>query len=213
MRSRWIGLLLLGLVLLWPARAGAEQKTVGGIRIVDAEGATIGQEPAPPGEKIFRLPAGVDRFLVALDFEGSAPAEVAVRVMGPSGTVLFEESNTYSAPDTYTVEVGNQGVPFAEQEYVVNVYVGVDSDSYLADSLQLVVGTAALPSEVAADTSSGGQAASGDALALAPTMVAAPAAPAVPGGPSWQILGLALVGILALGAIVVWAGWSAMSRK
>ena len=47
------------------APASAQDSGVGELRVVDDSGQTLGQEPAPPVEKLYRLEAGVDRFTVA----------------------------------------------------------------------------------------------------------------------------------------------------
>lgn len=211
-RWRWAALPLMAAALLWAAEAAGAQETVGGLRLVDAAGETVGQEPAPPGEKLFRLLAGVTEFTVAMDFEGAAPIDVQIRVMGPSGTVLFQETETYEAPGTQTVVVDNAGSPFAEQEYVVNAYVG--PDAYLADSMQLVVGDVVLPTPgdeapVEAQALEAQTVTQGD-VAGAPADV--PAAAPVPGGPSTAVLLLAVAGIVVLFGIVLWAGWSATRR-
>jgi hypothetical protein len=194
----------------------AQDGGVGELRMVDDTGQTAGQEPAPPGEKLFRLEAGVDRFIVAFDFDGASANDVQLRVMGPSGAVLFQETETYSEPGTYTMEFDNDGVPFPEQDYVVNSYIG--PDFYLADSLQLVVGDAQLPdsgSEAVVEIDAG-DAGQPDAHALVaepfPTQPTQAESAEIPGGPSWQVLALAGLGVLVLLAIVVWAGWSALHR-
>jgi len=190
------------------------QGTVGSLRIVDETGQTIGQEAAPPGEKLFRLPAGVTAFRVAMDFEGSAATDVQLRVMGPSGTILFQSTDSYSAPETVAVDVDNNGQPFTDQEYVINAYVG--ADAYLADSLQLVVGDAQLPTPAEQLGAQSGVldplAASGQLVAQAPPPASGQLRTEVPGGPSNTVLALAVAGIAALFAIVLWAGWSATRR-
>ena len=193
---------------------GLAQETIGGLRIVDDTGAITGQEEAPAGEKLYRLPAGVIAFNVAMDYDGSSPTDVQVRVMGPSGTVLFQKAETLTQPGPVTVVVTNGGQPFADQEYVVNAYVG--ADQYLADSLQLVVGEAQLPTpEEAQATSESSMLNPVSAMSgtLAETPSSSATAPtSVPGGPSNAVLGLAVAGILALTGIVVWAAWSATHR-
>jgi len=133
-------------------------------------------------------------------------------VMGPSGTVLFQTSETYDTPGTKTVLVDNDGSAFADQEYVVNAYVG--ADAYLADSLQLVVGDVQLPTP---EEQTVPESAALPAQQFATAQPAAPSEAAstggdVPGGPSTGVLALAVVGIVALIGIVMWAAWSATRR-
>lgn len=196
-------------------RAAGAQDTVGSLRIVDESGLTIGQEAAPAGEKLYRLPAGTTAFRVAMDFEGSAATEVELRVMGPSGTVLHQSSQTLSEPGTATFDIESDAQPFAEQEYVVNAYVG--TEGYLADSLQLVVGAAQLPTpeeQAGAGTGSGSlDPLSASAGASGGSLTGSDRATAeVPGGPPRTVLALAVLGIIVLFGIVLWAGWSATRR-
>lgn len=198
--------------------AMAQSGTVGNLRIVDDSGQTVGQEEAPAGEKLFRLDSGVTRFNVGFDYEGDGSNEVQIRFMGPSGTVLYQETNTYDAPGTYQVEIDNGSTPLQEQDYVINAYIG--PEPYLADSLQLVVGSAQVPGMDAEDDAPVQGAQEQDVAQpvgheLPPQPVTSEVqqdAGQIPGGPSWQVLALAGLGILALMAIVLWAGWSAMNR-
>jgi hypothetical protein len=192
--------------------AALAQESVGDLRIVDETGQTIGQQEAPAGEKLYRLPTGVTAFMVAMDYDASAATDVLLKVMGPSGTVLFQNKETLSQPGTHTVQVSSDGgQPFADQEYVVNVYVG--ADAYLADSLQLVVGEAQLPTPEEAEATT--EARSLDPLAASTRSAAGqqassrPLSSNVPGGPSKSVLALAVAGILVLCGIVIWAAWSA----
>lgn len=192
----------------------AAQESVSNLRLVqDASGTPLEAVPAPPGEKLFHLDQGVDQLFMAFDVDGSTPAEVQVRVTGPMGVILYQEAKTVEQPGTQVMVFDNKGVPLEDNEYVVNAYVG--KDLYLADSLQLTIGAATLPTSAAEPTS--------PAEVPQPTLAAAvsdgAAAPGVAGastampGPSRQTLALAIAGMVALFGIVVWAGWSAMRRR
>ncbi|MFN2114557.1 MAG: hypothetical protein ACK2T6_02510 [Anaerolineae bacterium] len=205
--------------LVGAAPLHAQDGGVGGLRLVDDAGETMGQEPAPPGEKLFRLDAGVQQFTVAFDVEGGT-SDVQLRVMGPSGAVLFQETQTYTTPGTYTMDFDNGDVAFPEQDYVVNAYIG--PEFYLADSLQMVVGAAQIPGSdseepvvVSADQQTTTDQGAGHELIAEPIEASQPldaTALEIPGGPSRQVLLVAGFGILVLLAIVVWAGWSALNR-
>ena len=211
--KRWVCWLTLGLMIALQVRpAAAQEETVGELRIVDASGAELGREQAPAGEKVFRLPSGVKQFRVAFDFSGETGTDVQVRVMGPSGTVLLQKQETYSKTATYFVDYDNGATPLADQEYVVNVYVG--TDPYLADSLQLVVGEAPIVRSDMEATPAGGTPPPAGTEVQVPSDISPPQeSQTVPGGPSWVVLAVAGLGILVLGAVVVWAAWSAMSRN
>jgi hypothetical protein len=213
--KRWLCVAIAGLAVAGAAGvrpAGAQEAGVGELRIVDQTGAEAGREEAPAGEKHFRLPSGTTGFRVAFDYEGGAATPVQVRVMGPSGTVLLQTQEVYSAPGTYTVDYENEGGPLEDQEYVVNVYLG--TDPYLADSLQLVVGAGEIPGAVEADAPTAlPQDAASAQLDVDTQDAALPVARDIPGGPSWRVLVLAGLGIVALALVVVWAGWSAMKRR
>jgi hypothetical protein len=207
---------LLAAAWLGPAQGWAQEKSISGLRIAqDASGVAVGEIPSPQGEKYFRLAEGTDSFLVAFDYDGGAPTEVQVRVMGAMGTVLQQKDATYDAPGTYVVEIDNNGRPFEVNEYVVNLYVG--KDRYLADSLQLAIGEASIAPSVADRTAQAAVAGAGEPTvaavdAGAVVNAAAPVAD-VPGGPSPTVLALVGLGALALLAVVLWAGWSAMGRS
>jgi hypothetical protein len=196
----------------------AQSSTVGNLRIVDDAGETVGQESAPAGEKLFRLESGVTRFLVGFDYEGTAESEVQIRVMGPSGTILHQDTGSYDAPGGYEIEVDNGDNPFQDQDYVINAYIG--PEPYLADSLQLVVGSGSVPGMETSEESASQPELTGNSepvgQELPPQPVVSELEPdqgEIPGGPSRQVLLLAGLGIVALMAIVLWAGWSAMNRS
>jgi hypothetical protein len=206
--KRWVSWLALVVLVVHARPVAAQDAAVGELRIVDASGAEAGREQAA-GEKVYRLPSGVHNFRIAFDFKGQAATDVQVRVMGPSGTVLLQHQESYAAPATYYVDYDGGDQALADQEYVVNVYLG--ADAYLADSLQLVVGEASISrSEMDAtaamsDTARTAAPLSSDISPVAPRQ-------GVPGGPSWIVLAVAALGIVVLGAVVVWAAWSAMRR-
>ncbi len=189
-------------------RPGAAQDTVGDLRLVkDDSGVELDAAQSPPGEKTYHLEQGVDKLYIGFDFTGSAPTDVEIRVMGPLGAILYQETAQYDAPGPQVVTFDNGGVPLADNEYVVNAYVG--EDHYLADSLQLTVGAAVLPT-------SGAESKSQFAETPQPTLVGALAgaggAQAGLPGSSRSTLALALAGMVVLFGVVVWAGWSAMRR-
>lgn len=209
------GLVLAVASLLQPMPSRAQEKSVNRLRIAgDASGAPLGEMPSPQGEKYFRLAKGTGKFLVAFDFTGNAATEVQVRVMGAMGTVLQQKDGTYAAPGTYVIEIDNKGSPFQDNEYVINLYLG--KERYLADSLQLVIGDASIAPSVADRTAESPLTAAAEPTLAAITDPGAAGSTGlptnVPGGPSQAVLILAGVGALALLAIVLWAGWSAMGR-
>lgn len=213
-RTLFVTAAALGLIAwLAGSAAHAQESGVGNLRLVDQAGAEVGREEAPAGEKHFRLPSGSTGFRVAFDYEGTTPTPVQVRIMGPSGTVLLQQQEDYSAPGTYYADYAADGGALDDQEYVVNVYIG--TDPYLADSLQLIVGSGEIPGPVdaAAPTADLATDPAGGQLAVTTGEAAAGAAPQeIPGAPSTMVLVLAGLGILALALVVVWAAWSATRR-
>lgn len=209
MRGLWAAVaigVMAGLCLA--PRPGAAQDTVADLRLVqDASGTPLEPAASPPGEKIYHLEKGVDSLFIGFDFTGSTPTDVEIRVMGPLGVMLYQETVQYDAPGPKVVQFENGGVPLEENEYVVNAYVG--TDHYLADSLQLTVGQAEIPTSVAG--SDGNSVAPTPQPTLTGNLSSGEAAATLP-GPSRSTLLLAVVGMVALFGVVVWAGWSAMRR-
>jgi hypothetical protein len=189
------------------AATAVAQPSVQNLRVAaDASGGLLPPAEAPPGEKRYHLDTGTDRLFIAFDCAAPAEGLTQIRVMQPPGTILFQEDASCAAGGQQVVVYDRAGQPFSDNEYVVNVYVG-DKELYLADSVQFAVGAASIP------------ASQGDAtLVPAPesqaTLIAAPGEPAptaspAPGGPSTALLAIAGLGILALVAIVAWAGRAA----
>lgn len=212
-------ILLLVAAVLTTYAAEAQQHPVGGLRISDETGEAMGQLPAPPGEKHFHLDSGVESFHIAFDFQATEPTQVQLRVLGAQGAILFQDVQTYESPGTQVVEFDN-GAPLADNEYVVNTYIG--PESYLADSLQLAVGEARIPESNVDDAApvigyEDPTAAPmipqepGAEQASFPEQVQEPQTNVeVPGGPSQWTLYLAIIGVLILAAVVLWAARSAM---
>ncbi len=192
--------------------ASAQEHPVGGLRIADEAGEEMGLQPSPPGEKHFYLDSGIEGFHIAFEYSGEGSAQVQVRVLGPMGTVMYQEDEACEGPGTFVVEFDN-GAPLADNEYVVNAYVG--DEKYLADSLQLAIGAAKIaPSKidsttVASDSSTQPQAEVLEPLDIGSEAVEQPSSGQVPGGPSRWTLALAALGVLVLIAVVFWAARSA----
>jgi hypothetical protein len=188
--------------------AQSADKPVGNLRIAeDASGKAIAMDAAAgPGDKIYRLPSGIDQFYVAFDYSGASPTDIAVRVVGPMGAIVFEDRKVYNKPGTHVI-IFKQGTgPLADNEYVVNAYVG--KDQYLADSLQLAIGKAKIAGAVATDS---GPPSPPPAAGVIPTVVpAGGASGGQPPNPFTPTLILALVGLVALVSVVLWAVRSAM---
>jgi hypothetical protein len=185
------------------------QGTVGALRISDETGTEIERIDAPAGEKRYHVPSGTDAFHIAFDFSGNTPTDVQIRVMGPMGTILQQETDTYSAPGTHVIEFDNGGIPLEDNEYVVNAYVG--DEFYLADSLQLAVGEAQIPESREVDSPPDSE---GPLPQEPVSAMPGPGAPdlgaegATPGGPPARLLVLAGLAVVVLLAVVAWAGWS-----
>lgn len=201
--------LAYGVVLLIAGgtAAIAQGHVMGGLRISDETGAPVGVLPSPPGEKYYHLDSGTKTFYVAFDFTGTSPVDIELRVLGPMGTVLYKHTDTYSEPGVQIVKVSSD-VPWEDNEYVVNAYVG--PEWYLADSLQLAVGAAEIPGSKAE--------ASVAPVAAQATMVPVQSSPAstsspVPGGPSRGVLVAAGALLVLLVAIVVWATATALRAR
>lgn len=190
--------------------ASAQQAVVGNLRLAtDAQGAPLDPVPAGPGEKVYALPADVQRLYIAFDYQSSTPERVQIRVMGPMGAVMFQSDETYDAPGTHVIEFDNGGAALEETEYVVNAYV---TDSlYLADSLQATVGEAQLSPAANEQSVTAAEPQVVEVPIDAPAGDLAPAGPAP--GPSSMLLVVAGVGVLALLGIVAWAGMSALGRR
>ncbi len=188
-------------------RPAAGQATVADLRLVaDESGTPIEPAPAPPGEKLYHFDGGADKVYVAFDVEGNEPTEVEIRITGLMGAILYQEPFSYDTPGTKIVTFDNKGVPLEDNEYVVNAYVG--ADRYLADSLQLTIGQAVIPTSQV-----GAQAPSAPTAQATLGATGGPATSPAGTGPlaGWTLVA-AVAGMLALFGIVVWAGWSAMKR-
>jgi hypothetical protein len=209
-RIRW-GAAPLALALIvagvGPAAAQDADKPVANLRLaVDASGVSLPLASEPP-EKVYRLPAGTSSLWVAFEFQGTQPTNVSVLVLGPSGTIEFQEQRTVESPGTHVVEFKRDRGTLADNEYIINAYVG--DQQYLADSLQLAVGEAvvqlgtSVPRETAPPTVSG----------PIPTAAGSGAGIYQPPPSDTSLLVLAAVGLAVLGALVVWAVRSAMKSS
>jgi hypothetical protein len=210
------------------AQADQPAKLVGNLRIGDEAGEPVGVVPdAGPGEKVFRLASGLDGFTAWLDYDGGAVTPVSVRVMAPQGVILDQQMRDLQQAGAERFDFGFDP-PLNDDEYVVNVYVG--EQSYLADSLQLLVGDAELippdiesAPEVRIDPIEAGAPGSESSAPVAPAPAgngASPVQPAAAGGtaepdlgPSSLLLVFAALGVLGLLGVVVWAGVSALSAR
>jgi hypothetical protein len=189
------------------AAAQNADKPVANLRLATDTSGTPMQPESEPPEKIYRLPNGTAEVLIAYDFQGTEPTNVSVRVMGPNGTIEFQDQQKVDKPGLHIVSYKPSTGSIAENEYVINAYVG--EQQYLADSLQLAVGAAKIvgsatpaPQETAEATPAG----PGAAVPTPP----GPGEPPAPGADP-AILVLAGLGLLVLAGIVVWAVRSAMS--
>lgn len=189
------------------------QPVVAGLRVAaDDTGSPLPQAEAPPGEKQYHLDSGTDQLFVAFDCASPSEGMTQVRVMQPPGTILFQEEASCAAGGQQVVVYDRKGQAFADNEYVVNLYVG-DEELYLADSVQFAVGGASIPLSHG-DATIAPQA-SAAPLQVATLVAAAPQdqnvvdGPSTEGGPSRWLLAVAGLGILALVAVVAWAGRSA----
>ncbi len=193
----------------------AQEQAVSGLRIADEAGNSVGEVPAPPGEKHFHLDSGVQKIYIAFDFSGTQATDVQVKFLGVMGTILFLDTQTYDTPGTKVVGF-DSSLPLEDMEYVVNAYIG--PELYLADSLQLAVGEAQIPpareEEVDAQGAPVPEAYQATVVPVRPADVEGPRdmdSPAdVPGGPPQWMLLLAGLGVLVLFAVVVWAARSAL---
>lgn len=195
-------------LLAAPAAAQGGRGTVGNMRVGDDSGQTIWEQPAPAGEKVFRAPAGIKQFKVYYEYDGSSAKRAVIKLIAPQGVFLDQKEQELSQAGTFSAEFSFDQ-PLADQEYLVNAYVDVEGAESLADGFTLYVGDAApiTPAHVT------------EATVAAPSMpneqVNAPAQPAVdPGGsPSMLLLVGSGIGVIALLAIVVWAGMSALKQR
>lgn len=143
---------------------------------------------------------------MAFDIDGAEPTEVEIRITGLMGAILYQEPFSYDSPGTKIVTFDNKGVALEDNEYVVNAYVG--ADRYLADSLQLTIGQAVIPtSQVGAQAPSVPTPQATLGATSGPTTGSAGTGPLS----GWTLVA-AVAGMLALFGVVVWAGWSAMRR-
>ena len=209
-RTRWFALvaaILMTASAVETVGAQSTEKPVSNLRIVeDATGKGLPMDPeAGPGDKIYRLPSGIDEFYVAFDYQGTQPTEIAVRVVGPMGAIVFEDKKAYDRAGTHVI-IFKQGTgPLADNEYVVNTYVG--KDQYLADSLQLAVGAAQIFGPAATEPGAPAQPTSGGVI---PTVGDGGDSGGAPPNPFTPTLILALVGLVVLVGVVLWAVRSAM---
>ncbi len=187
--------------------AQGTDKPVANLRLAqDASGVGMALDGASsPGEKIYRLPAGVNEVTVAFDYQGVGATDVAVRMIGTSGTILFDEQKPFEEPGTHVIIFKQGSGPIPDGEYVVNAYVG--DEQYLADSLQLAIGEAEIPDSVMTPLA---QTPSAEAGGVIPTVAVAGGESSSPPNPFTPTLILALAGLLALVLVVLWAVRSAM---
>ncbi len=223
--ARWtirLAVLALAAIVCFDAVSVSAQpaKVVGGLRIGDDAGTPIGVVPdAGPGEKVFRLESGLTEFSAWLDYEGTSLTPVSVRLMAPQGVILDQQQRDLEVKGAERFDF-EFDPPLNDDEYVVNVYVG--DQSYLADSLQLLVGEAQLipaDNERIAEVQIDPDAAPGSVEAGNTGSLEAGVPPSAsvgadsPLGPSPLLLVLAGLGVLGLLGVVVWAGMSAMSAR
>lgn len=210
-------------VLAGPSVASAQEAVVGNLRLAaDESGTPLEAEPAGPGEKVYRVDTGTETMLVAFDYTGSGTTPVQIRVMAPQGVVVFQDDSEYDAPGTYVIEVDNGGLPFGEQEYVINTYV--EEARYLADSMQILVGDEAqlIPADNEQVAEPGAttivvdgpdDVAGAMATMQAGGTVTSAEVPDTNAGPSTMLLVLAILGVVGLLGVVAWAGVSAMRQS
>lgn len=206
-RTQWRAALFASLLLAAGASIVAAQnadKPVANLRLaLDASGSPMTPVSEPP-EKVYKVPAGINVLIVAYDFQGTEPTDVSIRVLGPNGTIEFQEQKKVDTPGTHVVQFTKGDGVIADNEYVINAYVG--EQQYLADSLQVAVGKAVIPESpstaIAEKTRSTGP---------LPTAVASPTIDTGPGVNDNTPLVLAGVLLLVLAGVVVWAVRSAMA--
>jgi hypothetical protein len=200
---------LLGGAFVHPAAA---QQPVRDLRLVDASGAPLPQEDAGPGEKRYHLENGGDKLYMAFDCTGETSAPVQLRLLLPLGAPIVMEDRECLAAGTQVVEYDPADNPLADNEYVVNLYVG--AELYVADSLQFTVGAARIPGSVLNSTPIAPADATVVAQAPVDSAVQGGVSPAadtsVPGSPSRWMLVVAVAAIIGLMGLVLWAGRSAM---
>lgn len=197
-----------------PLRAEAQtgRATVGKLRIGDATGQTIWEQPAPAGEKLFKAPSGTQSFKVFFDYDGTAPMRTVIKLIAPQGVIQDQQEQQLTAAGTFSVDFSFEE-PLADQEYLINAYVDVDGAQSLADGLTLLVGEAVvIPAQQAQQVPLDPQAPPAEVSAQGAAVDAEPAAPAA-GGPSQLLLLGSGLGVIVLLAIVVWAGMSALKQR
>jgi hypothetical protein len=195
-----------------PVVFGQTDPVVRNLRLAaDASGTALAEVEAGPGEKRYHLDVGVRELHMAFDCTG-VPGDVQLRLIQPPGTPLDLQDRTCSDASTQVVTY-TQSEPLADNEYVVNLYVGT-TEPFLADSVQFTVGAAEIPPDEGAQPPPAPQTtvAPNPPAGVPADRVVENAAAEVDGAPSKLLLVLAGAGILALLAVVVWAGWSAMTK-
>ena len=201
---------LLAFGLLVPSvQAQTTQSVVRNLHLVGPDGTPLETEEAGPGEKRYHLEADTETLRIAFDCTGEAEGPVQIRLIQPPGTPLFVEDATCTTAETQVMEFTSPSGPLADNEYIVNIYVG-DTETFVADSLQLAVGEAQIMDREGEITTPIPQTTPGQAELTVDEVQAAPSEPEASGGPSPLLLALAGAGILGLLAVVAWAGWSAM---
>jgi hypothetical protein len=201
-----------GSAVVLTAAVTLAQPVVSNLRVAaDASGSPLPQAEAPPGEKQYHLESGTNQLFVAFDCASPSEGITQVRVMQPPGTILFQEEASCAAGGQQVVAYDRQDQPFTDNEYVVNLYVG-DKELYLADSVQFAVGGASIPPSQGDPTFAPPEPAATLQVASVPEQPQPGSAGATQpnvGGPSKWLLAVAGIGILALVAVVAWAGRSA----
>lgn len=207
-----LGVAAAALTMPLSAEAQTGRATVGKLRIGDASGQTIWEQPAPAGEKLFKAPSGTQSFKVYFDYDGTAPMRAVIKLIAPQGVIQDQQEQQLTAAGTFSVDFSFEQ-PLADQEYLINAYVDVDGAQSLADGLTLLVGEAAIiPAQQAQQVPLDPQAPAAEVSAPGAAVAAEPAAPSA-GGPSQLLLLGSGLGVIVLLAIVVWAGMSALKQR
>jgi hypothetical protein len=169
------------------------------------------------GTAVAVFPSGTKTVYAVFDYKDAVDAEIQVRVLSPKGDTVFIETKKYQGAGRENLEL-TASDPLVDGSYVSNVYVGLQGNLFLSESVEWNVGNP--PPAPAQPTTAAVQAAppagQQPAAPVAPPagqpagqpVAAQPAQqPVVSNDPGFSAPMIVGAGILVVGllALVVWA--------
>lgn len=85
------------------------------------------------------FPSGTKTVYVVFDYKDATDAEIQVRVLSPKGDTIFIETKKYQGAGRENLEM-TASDPLVDGSYVSNVYVGLQGNLFLSESVEWNVG-------------------------------------------------------------------------